>query len=82
MCLIILFQLYGYRTVLFWSDLICVGQEEELIQYKYNLIQFFSNLSEIIPSKKTGSNYLMDIDVISFFVASKGKKIHKLDKNS
>ena len=82
MCLIILFQLYGYRTVLFWSDLFCVGQEEELIQYKYNLIQFFSNLSEIIPSKKTGSNYLMDIDVISFFVASKGKKIHKLDKNS
>ena len=56
--------------------------EEELIQYEYNLIQFFSNLSEIIPSQKAGNNYLMDIDVISFFVASKGKKIHKLDKNS
>ena len=27
--------------------------EEELIQYKHNLMQLLSNLSEIIPSQKT-----------------------------
>ena len=31
---------------------------------------------------KIGNNYLMDVDVISSFVASKGKKVHKIDKNS
>ena len=63
--LILLFQLYGYRAV-FHGDLFCVGQyespslptfilEEELIQYKYNFIQFLSNLSEIIPSQKSAN---------------------------
>ena len=56
------------------GDLFCVGQyepptftlEEELIQYKYNLIQFLSNLFEIIPSQKTANNYLMDVDITNF----------------
>ena len=39
---------------------------EELIQYKYNLIQFLGNLCEIISSQKTGNNYCVDADIISF----------------
>ena len=62
------------------SPIIILG--EELIQYKYNLIQFLGNLCGIIPSQKTGNNYCVDVDIISFFVASKGNKIHKIDRNS
>ena len=43
-------------------------------------MQFLSNLSEIILRQKTDNNYLMDVDVISFFVANKGKKSIKLTK--
>ena len=48
--------------------------EEELIQYKYNFIQFLSNLSEIIPSQKTANNYLMDVDITNFLWQVKVKK--------
>ena len=50
---IILFQLYGSRAGLFESYLFQLGQydpmptfilKQKLIQYKYNLIQFLSNL--------------------------------------
>ena len=60
--LIILFQLCD-RAGLFESNLFWVGQcdlcsifilEEELLQYWYNLIQFTSNLSKIIPDQKSG----------------------------
>ena len=56
--LVILFQLYGSRAELFEGDLFWVGQpptfilEEELIQYRCNLRQFLSNLSEMIPGQK------------------------------
>ena len=59
--LIILFQLYGSKAGLFEGDLFWVGQydpsqtfilEDELIQYRCNLIQFLRNLSEMIPSHK------------------------------
>ena len=48
------------RAALFEGNLFCVDQydpptfilEETLIQYKCNLIQFLSNISEIIPSQK------------------------------
>ena len=43
-------------------------------------MQFLSNLSEIILRQKTDNNYLMDVDVISFFVANEGKKSIKLTK--
>ena len=57
--------MHDSRAGLFEGDLFWVGQydppippifilEEKLIQYKYNLIQFLSILSEIIPSQKTG----------------------------
>ena len=45
-------------------------------------MQFLINLSKIILSQKNSSYYLIDADIISFFVASKGKKIQKIDKNS
>ena len=59
--LIILFQLYDSTAELFEGDLFWVPQydpptlilEGELIQWKYNLMQFLSNLSKIIPSQKT-----------------------------
>ena len=44
--------------------------KEVLIQYSHKLKQFFSNVSKIIPSQKY---YLIDADVINFFVGSKGK---------
>ena len=48
------------RVALFEGNLFGVDQydlptfilEEELIQYKCNLIQFLSNISEIIPGQK------------------------------
>ena len=42
------------------------------------------NLSKIIWDQKTADifYYLIDADVISFFVASKGKKFQAIDKNS
>ena len=57
--LIILFQLYGSKAGLLDSNLFWVGHftppafilEEQLIQYLYNLMQFLSNLSKIIPSQ-------------------------------
>ena len=45
-------------------------------------MQFLINLSKIILSQKNSSYYLIDADIISFFVASKGKKIQKIDENS
>ena len=62
--LTILFQFYGSRAGLSESNLFWVGQydppktfilEEKLIQYQYNLMQFLSNLSKIIPSQTTAS---------------------------
>ena len=66
------FNLMFQRAALFEGNLFCVDQyylptfilEKELIQYKCNLIQFLSNISEIIPSQK--AYYLIDADVISF----------------
>ena len=55
---------------------------KELIQYLYNLIQFLSNLSKIIQSHKTVDITFIDVDIISCFVASKGKKIQKNHKNN
>ena len=52
--------------------------EQELIQYYYNLIiQFCTNLYKIIPSQEIADiiYYLIDTDIITFFLASKGKKI-------
>ena len=54
------FNLMSKRAALFEDNLFGVDQydlptfilEEELIQYKCNLIQFLSNISEIIPSQK------------------------------
>ena len=48
-----------------------------LIQPWYNSIQFLSKLSKIIQSQKNSWYYLTDADVITLFVASKGKKIQK-----
>ena len=45
-------------------------------------MQFLINLSKIILSQKNSSYYLIDADIISFFVASKGKKIQKINENS
>ena len=69
--LIILLQLYSSRGQLVEGDLFWVVHydhppmppptfvlEEELIQYKYNLKQLLSNLSEIIPSQKTADIFL------------------------
>ena len=58
--LIILFQLYGSKARLLEGDLMWVVQydsptfilEEELIQYKCNLIKLLSTISEIIPCQK------------------------------
>ena len=58
--LIILFQLYGSKAALLEGHLMWVVQydsptfilEEELIQYKCNLIQLLSTISEIIPCQK------------------------------
>ena len=41
------------------------------------LIQFLSNLSKIILSQKTADIILINADIISFLVASEGKKIQK-----
>ena len=60
---IMLFPLYGSKTGLIQDNLFRVGQydspppptfilEDKLIQYQYKLIQFFSNLSKVIPSQK------------------------------
>ena len=55
--------------------------EEEIIQYYYNLIQFLSNLSKIISSKKSVEIVIidkLDVDFITFFIVIKGKKIQKI----
>ena len=79
--LIILFQFYGTKAELFVGILLWVGQYDPYPQPSYwkksqsNInIQFLSNLFKIIPSQKTAD--------ISFFIASKGKKIQKIDKNN
>ena len=57
--------------------------EEEIIQYYYNLIQFLSNPSKIISSKKKVEIVIidkLDVDFITFFVAIKGKKIQKIEE--
>ena len=57
--------------------------EEEIIQYYYNLIQFLSNLSKIISSKKSVEIVIidkLDVDFITFFIVIKGKKIQKIEE--
>ena len=57
--------------------------EEEVIQYYYNLIQFLSNLSKIISSKKSVEIVIidkLDVDFITFFIVIKGKKIQKIEE--
>ena len=57
--------------------------EEEIIQYYYNLIQFLSNLSKIISSKKSVEIVIiekLDVDFITFFILIKGKKIQKIEE--
>ena len=60
--LIILFQLHGSRAGLFEGDTFNPPPplsspkfilEEDLIQYKYNFLQFLTTLSKIILSQKT-----------------------------
>ena len=51
-------------------------------KYSYNLIQFLSNLSEIIPSQKTADIILSMLRSLVFFVVIKTKKIQKIDENS
>ena len=77
--LIILFQLYGSKGVLFmviysgWSLLPSAPPppptfilEEELVQYQYNLIQFLSNLSKTIPHQKTTDIILQMLTSLAF----------------
>ena len=86
--LFILFHLYSSKAGFFEGNLFWVGQydppnfvlEEELIQC-YNLIQFLSNLSKIVPSQKTADIILQMLTSLAF-VASQGKKIQKIDENS
>ena len=60
LCFKYLLLTLSQRAALFEGDLFWVDQydpptfilEEELIQHKFNLIQFLSNISEIIPSQK------------------------------
>ena len=57
--------------------------EEEIIQYYYNLIQFLSNISKIISSKKSVEIVIidkLDVDFITFFIVIKGKKIQKIEE--
>ena len=59
----------------------------KLYQVIPSLIQFLSNLSKIIPRQKNSGYNLIDVDIISFFVASKSvkksKKVHnRRRKNS
>ena len=49
--------------------------------YKVKIV-FIYPLSKIISSQKNCRLYLTDVDIINFFVASKGKKIQKLDENN
>ena len=61
--LIILFQIYGFKTGLYENNLFWVGQydlppfilEEVLTQYWHNLIQFSSNLFKITPCQNTAN---------------------------
>ena len=63
--LIVLFQLSGSKAGLFEGNLFWVGQ------YDTPATTF---------QVKNCWHYHIDADVISFFVASKGKKIKKIDK--
>ena len=45
-------------------------------------MQFLINLSKIILSQKNSSYHLIDADTLVFFIASKGKKIQKINENS
>ena len=45
-------------------------------------MHFLSNLSKIIPSKKTADIILQMLTSLDFFVASKGENIQKIDQNS
>ena len=49
--------------------------------YKVKIV-FIHTLSKIIPSQQNCWHYLIDADIISFFVASKGKKTQKIDENN
>ena len=49
--------------------------------YKAKIV-FIDSLSKITPSQKNCWHYLIDADIISFFVASKSEKIQKIDENN
>ena len=52
--------------------------EERLIQYLYNLMQFLSNLSKIIPSQKTADIILQILTSLDFLQQVKVKISKKL----
>ena len=45
-------------------------------------IVFIHPLSTTISSQRNCWHYLIDVDIIKFFVASKGKKKQKIDENN
>ena len=85
--LIILFQLYGCKTGLFESPHPPLTPPTFILDRRTNpilikFIKFLSNLSKIISNSKSKScwYYLIDADIVTFFVISNGEKIQNIDQ--